>query len=101
MAPRSKHMAGNNTLQHTCLFSVRNTLLALTIFSSGYAPSGYAAIGEVAGSEFIVNTRTSIDQSNASVAMAANGDFVVTWVSDGQDGNGLGVFGHGSAPVVR
>ena len=93
MASRSKHMAGNNTLQITRLFSARNTLLALAIFSSGYTSSGYAAIGEIADNEFIVNTRTDSEQSNASAAMDADGDYVVTWVSNGQDGNGFGVFG--------
>ena len=93
MASQSKHIAGNHILQNTRLFSARNTLLALAIFSSGFTSSGHAAIGEIADNEFIVNTRTDSEQSNASAAMDADGDFVVTWVSDGQDGNGLGVFG--------
>ena len=54
MASRSKCIAGNHTQQNTRLFSVRNTLLALTIFSSGFTSSGYAAFGEPAGDEFIV-----------------------------------------------
>ena len=93
MAPRSKHMAGNHTLLNTRLFSARNTLLAPTIFSSVFTSSGHAAIGDIADNEFIVNTRTDSEQSNASVAMDADGDYVATWVSNGQDGNGFGVFG--------
>ena len=49
------------------------------------------------GSEFRVNTRTSGEQRTftetpQSVAMDADGDFVVTWSSNGQDGSGWGVY---------
>lgn len=45
------------------------------------------------GPEFQVNTYTTSDQSFPSVAMNAIGDFVVTWSSSGQDGDGDGVYG--------
>ena len=38
-----------------------------------------------------VNTYLT-NQYGAGVAMTANGDFVVTWTSDGQDGSGQGVY---------
>ena len=41
----------------------------------------YDAAGNALGSEFLVNTYTSGDQSFAAVAMDAAGDFVVTWCS--------------------
>ena len=44
------------------------------------------------GGEFQVNTTTLGDQSNATVAMDANGNFVVTWTDSGQDGGGDGVY---------
>ncbi len=49
------------------------------------------------GSEFQVNTYTSGDQNSSpipaqSVAALSNGDFVVAWDSDGQDGSGKGAF---------
>jgi hypothetical protein len=45
------------------------------------------------GSEFQVNTYTNGAQENSSAAPLANGGFVVTWMSDGQDGSGPGVYG--------
>jgi hypothetical protein len=52
----------------------------------------YDANGEQVGMEFPVNTHTSNDQVGASVT-ALNDGFVVTWVSDEQDGSGYGVYG--------
>jgi len=45
------------------------------------------------GAEFQVNTYTTNKQLSASVAADADGDFVVTWSSDTQDGSQYGVFG--------
>jgi hypothetical protein len=45
------------------------------------------------GGEFRVNTHTTADQHLSSVASQQSGDFVVVWQSDGQDGDGAGVFG--------
>ena len=49
------------------------------------------------GSEFQINTYTNGDQNSSpipaqSVTTLANGDFVVAWDSDGQDGSGKGAF---------
>ncbi len=52
----------------------------------------YDPEGEVLGSEFLVNTYTTNDQVRPSIAMDINGDFVVTWFSSGQDGDGFGVY---------
>jgi hypothetical protein len=52
----------------------------------------YNASGATNGVEFRVNTYTTLRQLGASVASSATGDFVVAWSSDGQDGNGFGVF---------
>ncbi|MCP4378307.1 MAG: LEPR-XLL domain-containing protein, partial [bacterium] len=49
--------------------------------------------GVKVGSEFQVNTHTTLSQEHASVASDANGDFVVIWTSTGgQDGNLAGIF---------
>jgi hypothetical protein len=53
----------------------------------------YNSLGEAQGSEFQVNTYTTNSQSNPSVAMDSDGDFVVTWRSYGQDGSGFGIYG--------
>jgi hypothetical protein len=44
------------------------------------------------GGEFRVNSHTTGNQSSPSVAMAADGNFVVAWMSAGQDGSGGGIF---------
>ncbi len=67
--------------------------------SSGQDGNGYGtyaqrynAAGVSQGSEFRVNTYTSGGQSNAAIAMDADGDFVVTWQSNGQDGDYYGIY---------
>ncbi len=45
------------------------------------------------GSEFQVNTYTSGDRRQPSVAMGPGGRFVIVWQSNGQDGSFNGVFG--------
>ena len=47
----------------------------------------FATDGSPAGAEFQVNLSTANDQMNASVAMDADGDFVVSWSSLEQDGS--------------
>jgi len=56
-------------------------------------PRAAAAQGDPLGSEFRVNTFTTGSQADASVAMAALGEFVVVWTSATQDGSGFGIFG--------
>jgi len=53
----------------------------------------YDAAGNPVGSEFQVNSYTSSDQFDTSIAALADGGFVVTWTSDGQDGSGYGIYG--------
>jgi hypothetical protein len=50
----------------------------------------FNASGVALGSEFRVNTTTANSQSNAAVAMDADGDFVITWESP--DGSSDGVY---------
>lgn len=53
----------------------------------------YNSSGARLGSEFRVNSFTTDNQSIASIAMDAAGDFVVTWQSFSQDGDGFGIYG--------
>jgi hypothetical protein len=64
---------------------------ALLILSLGL---GSLAVAGVApnGREFHVNTYTSSYQSRQAVGMDGDGDFVVAWMSDGQDGDSGGIF---------
>jgi hypothetical protein len=68
--------------------------------SYGTDGSGYGvfaqrldAAGVAQGDEFRVNSFTTNDQRFPSVAVDADGDFVVVWESLGQDGSADGVFG--------
>ncbi|MCA9094468.1 MAG: hypothetical protein KDA68_13345, partial [Planctomycetaceae bacterium] len=44
------------------------------------------------GPEFRVNSQTNSDQFSTSIAMDADGDFVVVWQSFAQDGDGYGIY---------
>ena len=52
----------------------------------------YDASGAPRGAEFRVNTWTSLSQNAPGVTFASPGEFVATWASDGQDGDGQGIF---------
>ena len=58
---------------------------------SGVYAQRYDASGVPQGAEFHVNTFTAGDQESPDVAMNADGDIVVSWESDGQDGSGFGI----------
>lgn len=53
----------------------------------------FTSAGVPLGGEFQVNSYTTGDQKNISVAAGASADFVVVWQSYGQDGSSEGVFG--------
>jgi len=50
-------------------------------------------LGSPVGGEFHVNTYTDDDQQGPSVAGLSGGGFVATWLSEGQDGSGNGIYG--------
>ncbi len=52
----------------------------------------FSSAGVVLGGEFRANSFTPSAQRLAAVDVDADGDFVVTWISSGQDGNYYGVF---------
>ena len=52
----------------------------------------YAADGTAIGTEFLVNTHTTGDQQEVSIAALAGGGIAAVWSSNGQDGSGLGVY---------
>lgn len=49
--------------------------------------------GAIVGTEFRINTQTDNDQTDPTVAMNSQGEFVVVWVSEGQNNGGRGIFG--------
>jgi hypothetical protein len=52
----------------------------------------FDATGTPLSGEFTVNTTDTGDQDKPALAMAGNGTFVITWVSNNQDGSGRGVY---------
>ncbi len=63
----------------------------------------YNATGVAQGGEIHVSTTTLNAQTEASVAMDATGDFVITWTSYAQDGSGFGIYAqrYNSAGVAQ
>jgi len=61
---------------------------------SGYGiyAQRYNAAGVAQGDEFRVNSFTTGNQQRVAMAMDADGDFIVTWDSDSQDGSSNGVY---------
>ncbi len=85
------------------------TWLSVNQDGSGYGvyAQQYNATGVAQGSEFLVNTTTANDQAYASIASDADGNFVIDWSSQGQDGSGWGIYAqryggatHTIGPVV-
>ena len=60
----------------------------------------YASSGTPLGPEFRVNTYTTNVKGDPSVAADSFGNFVVTWVSFGQDGSNAGIFGQRYSQIV-
>jgi len=60
--------------------------------TSGVLARRYDAAGAAQGTEFLVNTYTTDGQLNPTVAMDAEGNFVVAWQSFGQDTSSYGVY---------
>ena len=60
--------------------------------SRGVYAQAYNNNGTIVGSEFRVNTYTTADQSFPSVASDTDGDLVIAWRSDGQDGSSASVY---------
>ncbi len=61
--------------------------------SAGVYGQRYDANGVAAGSEFRINTYTTSNQMYQSAIGLADGGFVVTWSSYGQDGDNGGIYG--------
>ena len=61
----------------------------------GVVAQRFDSTGASVGSEFQVNTYTTGEQYDPSVAIDGLGKFVVVWTSFGQDGSNYGVFARG------
>ena len=83
----------------SAIASLPNGEFVITWQSNGQDGDGYgiyaqhfAANGNRVGNEFQVNTYTANNQFDSAIAGLPNGDFVITWTSNGQDGSGYGVY---------
>ncbi|MDQ2082928.1 VCBS domain-containing protein [Xanthobacteraceae bacterium Astr-EGSB] len=61
--------------------------------SDGVYAQRYASDGTTVGGEFLVNTYVSDKQTNSTVIGLADGGFLISWVSTGQDGSNTGIYG--------
>ncbi len=61
--------------------------------SYGVFAQRYDSAGAPVGTEFQVNTYTSVSQGSPAIAAGADGALVITWGSFPQDGDDVGVFG--------
>ncbi len=59
----------------------------------------FNSAGLPVGSEFQVNSYTTLEQQNPALALNGSGKFVVAWESNLQDGSGYGVFGKQSIVI--
>jgi Ca2+-binding RTX toxin-like protein len=59
---------------------------------NGIYAQRYDSNGVSQGVEFKVNTQTVNDQSNSTIAIDQNGNFVIAWQSENQDGSGYGIY---------
>ncbi|MGE5277431.1 MAG: S-layer homology domain-containing protein [Acidobacteriota bacterium] len=100
--PINTYTTGNQALPRVAMDSTGNFLVAW--HSKGQddsaAPNGFgvfarafSATGRPSSVEFPVNTFTTGDQNRPAVALDDRGDFVIAWESNGQDGDGYGIFG--------
>ncbi|WP_298622295.1 DUF4347 domain-containing protein, partial [uncultured Zoogloea sp.] len=71
--------------------------------TDGIYAQRYNSSGVAQGSEFLVNTYTTDNQTEPSVAMDASGNFVIAWQSFGQDGDNEGIYAkrYNSSGVVQ
>ncbi|MGF1991741.1 MAG: beta strand repeat-containing protein [Nostoc sp. ZfuVER08] len=70
---------------------------------NGIYAQRYNSAGVAQGGEFKVNTSSNGEQINPTIAMDADGDFVISWQSKDQDGSGYGIYAqrYNSAGVAQ
>ncbi|WP_218964184.1 hypothetical protein, partial [Nostoc linckia] len=70
---------------------------------NGIYAQRYNSAGVAQGGEFKVNSSSNGEQINPTVAMDADGDFVISWQSKDQDGSGYGIYAqrYNSAGVAQ
>jgi len=84
----------NTAVPRISVFFHKTIALVSTVASVFGAAPGFASSspGQLVGVEFRVNTATADAQYSPRIAMDADGNYVVVWVSYGQDGSYEGVY---------
>lgn len=67
---------------------------------SGVFARRFDGAGTPITSEFRVNSYSTGNQAKPAIASDGSGAFVVTWISDGQDGSAHGIFGQRLQPLL-
>jgi hypothetical protein len=90
------YTTGSQTDPDVAMDAVGNFVVVWRSEQDGSGPGIFGqrfnAAGVPQGGEFQINTYTTGYQNFPAVSMSTQGDFVVTWESDGQDGDQSGVF---------
>src|SRR5690348_11434964 len=88
------------TAAHAASIAMNDSGSFVVVWQSGQDQSGdgvyaekYDSSGSAVTGLLPVNTYTTGSQGDARVVMDAAGNFTVVWDSQGQDGDGLGVYG--------
>jgi len=58
----------------------------------GVIAQRFDSTGNKIGSEFVINTFTLESQENPAITALSDGGFIITWMSDGQDGGSFGIY---------
>jgi|GEM_PF-912036 len=101
--PQTPELRVNTYTTGDQLYSTVHTLANGNYFvlwtSNGQDGSGqgiysqmYSGNGTEIGTETRINTYTLNDQTDPSFTELGNGDYIITWVSDGQDGSDEGIY---------
>ncbi len=94
-SPRANQSAPQVALSENGTF-VTTWVITPNVDNNGDGDSGgiymQPSNGPLAGFTFPVNTTTAGNQSQPTVAIDANGNYVIAWSSVGQDGEGSGIY---------
>ncbi|MEM9540606.1 MAG: S8 family serine peptidase [Cyanobacteria bacterium P01_E01_bin.42] len=85
---------------YPAIASLTNGDFVITWQSEGKDGSAYGIFGQrynsqgnALGNEFQINTTTANDQSRPAISSLQDGGFLITWASEGQDGDFEGIYG--------
>ncbi|MEN9358914.1 MAG: hypothetical protein RL095_449 [Verrucomicrobiota bacterium] len=94
-----------NTQGYSAVVTLKDGSFIVAWSSSGQDGDSYGVYAQMfasdctrLGSEFRVNTTTVNSQGDSDITVLSNGNYVIVWNSDGQDGSSNGIFGQVFSP---